>query len=217
MDSESSIQIFSGDNGLELRVELVDDTVWLTQAQMVELFDSSKTNISEHITHVFDEGELEESAVVRKFRTTASDGKSYNTKHYNLDVIISVGYRVKSLRGTQFRIWATDVLKHHLLDGYTQNKHRLEQIGAVLNVLSRSSDEMVAGIANVLDRFSNGLDLLDSYDHQTLVKPKGEKPEWELTYSEARTFINTMSFSETSNLFGVERDESFKGVVAGIY
>ncbi|MBG9287448.1 virulence RhuM family protein [Corynebacterium belfantii] len=94
------------DGSTRIQVRLIDETVWLTQAQMVELFQSSKANISEHIRHVFEEGELDEDSVVRKFRTTAADGKNYQVKHYNLDVIISVGYRVKSLRGTQFRQWA---------------------------------------------------------------------------------------------------------------
>lgn len=94
------------DGSTRIQVRLIDDTVWLTQAQMVELFQSSKANVSEHIRHVFEEGELDEDSVVRKFRTTAADGKNYQVKHYNLDVIISVGYRVKSLRGTQFRQWA---------------------------------------------------------------------------------------------------------------
>ncbi|QBZ30846.1 hypothetical protein E4653_02605 [Corynebacterium diphtheriae subsp. lausannense] len=94
------------DGSTRIQVRLIDETVWLPQAQMVELFQSSKANISEHIRHVFEEGELDEDSVVRKFRTTAADGKNYQVKHYNLDVIISVGYRVKSLRGTQFRQWA---------------------------------------------------------------------------------------------------------------
>lgn len=220
MDSENSIQIYSGDNGLELRVELVDDTVWLSQQQIAKLFDSSRTNIVEHISHIYEEGELAEQSTCRKFRQVQLEGNrevSRELHYYNLDMILSVGYRVKSKAATQFRMWATDVLKQHLIAGYTQNQHRLNQVGAVVSILARSTDEMVTGIASVLDRFSNGLDLLDSYDHQTLVKPKGEKPEWELTYSEARTFIDTMSFGETSDLFGVERDESFKGIVAGIY
>ena len=117
------------DGKTKIDVKIEDETVWLNQAQMVELFQSSKANISEHITHIFNEGELDENSVVRNFRTTAEDGKNYNVKHYNLDVIISVGYRVKSLRGTQFRIWATQVLKEYLRKGFALNDDLLKQSG----------------------------------------------------------------------------------------
>ena len=114
------------DGKTKIDVKIENETVWLTQAQMVELFQSSKANISEHISHIFSEGELDENSVVRDFRTTASDGKNYNIKHYNLDVIISVGYRVKSLRGTQFRIWATQVLKEYMKKGFALNDDLLK-------------------------------------------------------------------------------------------
>ena len=117
------------DGQTKIEVRYQDETVWLTQNQMVELFQSSKANISEHIKHIFQEGELNENAVVRKFRTTASDGKSYQTNHYNLDVIISVGYRVKSHRGTQFRIWAAQRLKEYIIKGFTMNDDLLKQAG----------------------------------------------------------------------------------------
>jgi hypothetical protein len=117
------------DGSTRLDVRLENETVWLSQAQMVDLFQSSKSNVSEHIKHVFEEGELEEGAVVRDFRTTAADGKSYRVKHYNLDVIISVGYRVKSLRGTQFRKWALDVLREYLVKGFSMNDELLKSAG----------------------------------------------------------------------------------------
>ena len=128
MENEIIIyQTQDGQTKIDVRIE--NETVWLTQNQMVELFQSSKANISEHISHIFEEGELDENSVVRKFRTTASDGKNYNTKHYNLDVIISVGYRVKSLRGTQFRIWATQVLKEYMKKGFALNDDLLKEAG----------------------------------------------------------------------------------------
>lgn len=128
--NNSEIIIYQTEDGLtKIEVQLEDETVWLSQAQMVELFQSSKANISEHIKHVFEEGELEERAVVRNFRTTAPDGKNYNTKFYNLDVVISVGYRVKSLRGTQFRIWANAVLKEYMLKGFAMNDDLLKKAG----------------------------------------------------------------------------------------
>ncbi len=133
MDSslgESSLILYQTEDGqTRVEVRLLDETVWLTQAQMAELFSKDKRTISEHIQNIFHEGELPEKAVVRKFRTTASDGKNYETLHYNLDVIISVGYRVRSHRGTQFRIWATARLKEYLIKGFTLDDERLKRLG----------------------------------------------------------------------------------------
>ena len=130
MASAGELVMFRTDDGAtRIEVRLVDETVWLTQAQMVELFQSSKANVSEHIRNVFAEGELEEDSVVRKFRTTATDGKNYQVKHYNLDVIISVGYRVRSLRGTQFRQWALGVLREYLIKGFAMDDERLKEGG----------------------------------------------------------------------------------------
>ena len=133
MNGENEIVLFQADETIRLEVMIDEDTVWLTQAQMVELFQSSKANVSEHIKHIFEEGELVRDVVVRKFRTTTQHGampgktQAHLVEHYNLDVIISVGYRVKSQRGTQFRIWATSVLKEYLLRGYAVTK-RVEQL-----------------------------------------------------------------------------------------
>lgn len=126
----SEIIIYQTEDGqTKIQTRLENETVWLTQAQMAELFDKAKSTISEHIKNVFSEGELEENSVVRKFRTTASDGKEYNTNFYNLDVIISVGYRVKSHRGTQFRIWATQRLREYIVKGFTMNDELLKEVG----------------------------------------------------------------------------------------
>lgn len=134
--SNSEIIIYQTEDGLtKIQVRLDQNTVWVTQADMVELFQSSKANISEHIKHVFGDNELQEDAVVRKFRTTASDGKMYNVNFYNLDVIISVGYRVKSLRGTQFRIWATERLREYLIKGFTMNDDLLKNGGGYFEEL----------------------------------------------------------------------------------
>ncbi len=115
------------DGGSRIDVRLLDETVWLTQAQMAELFDKSKPTINEHVRHIFDEKELDEASVIRKFRITASDGKAYSVLHYNLDVIISVGYRVRSQRGTQFRQWATRTLREFLIKGFALDDHRLAE------------------------------------------------------------------------------------------
>ena len=128
--SQSEIIIYQTEDGnTQIDVKFEDETVWLTQAQLCELFQTSKSNVSEHIKHIFEEGELEEKSVVRKFRTTAADGKSYNTIHYNLDMIISLGYRVKSKIATQFRRWATERLKEYMIKGFAIDYERLKNLG----------------------------------------------------------------------------------------
>ena len=130
MPKDTDIIIYQTEDGkTKIEVTLADETVWLTQAQLVELFQSSKANISEHIKHIFKEGELDEKSVVRKFRTTAADGKDYSTNYYNLDVILAVGYRVRTGRGTQFRIWATQVLREYLVKGFALNDDFLKNMG----------------------------------------------------------------------------------------
>ena len=126
----SEILIYQTDDGhTKIDVKFEDETVWLTQAQLCELYQTSKSNISEHIKHIFEEGELEETSVVRKFRTTAADGKKYNTTHYNLDMIISLGYRVKSKIATNFRRWVTERLKEYMIKGFTMDDERLKNLG----------------------------------------------------------------------------------------
>ena len=130
MQKDTDIIIYQTEDGkTKIEVTLADETVWLTQAQLVELFQSSKANISEHIKHIFKEGEFDEKSVVRKFRTTAADGKDYSTNYYNLDVILAVGYRVRTGRGTQFRIWATQVLREYLVKGFALNDDFLKNMG----------------------------------------------------------------------------------------
>ncbi len=130
VDSQGDIVIYQAENGeTKIDVRFVDDTVWLTQAQLCELYQTSKSNVSEHIRHIFEEGELEETSVVRKFRTTAVDGKLYNVTYYNLDMIISLGYRVKSRIATSFRRWASERLKEYMLKGFTMDDERLKNLG----------------------------------------------------------------------------------------
>lgn len=169
------------DGGTELKVHLDRETVWLTQKQMAELFDKDVRTVNEHLKNIFKEGELEESSVLRKFRITAADGKSYNTSHYNLDIIISVGYRVKSQRGTQFRQWATRILREHLVKGYTLNEQRLREEGAKFREMQRTVDLLSRTLANhelvtatgrevlqVITDYAYALSTLDRYDHGTL-------------------------------------------------
>ena len=129
-NNQGEIVIYQTDDGdTKIDVRFVDETVWLTQAQLCELYQTSKSNVSEHIKNIFEEGELEENSVVRKFRTTASDGKNYNVSYYNLDMIISLGYRIKSITATQFRRWATERLKEYMIKGFTMDDERLKNLG----------------------------------------------------------------------------------------
>ena len=216
--SEKLVLFKSADENIVLDVAIDKDTVWLTQAQMATLFSTSKQNVSLHINNCFREGELEKNAVVKDSLTTASDGKNYKTKKYNLDVIISVGYRVKSNRGVEFRRWATGVLKQFILNGVVENKQRLAQLGKTVQVMARISDSLeTRQILDIVQSYMPALDLLDDYDHQHIQQPKGSKATYVLSYEECRAVIDGMKFTSDSDLFGVEKDDSFKGTVGNIY
>jgi prophage maintenance system killer protein len=233
MHAQNPIEIYATEDGqAQLQVRLHENTAWLTQAQMVDLFEKSKKTISEHINNVFKEGELEQDQVVRKFRTTASDGKIYQVNHYNLDVIISVGYRVKSKRGTQFRIWATNVLREYLVQGYALNEKRLREQQKHINNLQQAiqmiselperkelTPDEASSILKVLQEYAYALDILDQYDHQKVVVRDTEPAEvYRLTYDEAKIQIQKWRQKYgASALFGNEKDESFKSSVDTIY
>jgi len=204
----------SSDGEIDLKVEVDSDTVWLTQAQMTSLFSTTKQNISLHINNCFREGELDREAVVKESLTTADDGKHYKTNFYNLDVVISVGYRVKSQRGVEFRRWATGVLREYVLRGRVENEKRLKQLGEVAGVIRRLGGELEAAqILDVVESYTAALDLLDDYDHQKLIKPADSAATYVLTYDECREFIGRMRFGSESDLFGNEKDDSFKGSI----
>lgn len=216
---EKSIVLFeSADHQICLDVGFDGKTVWLSQAQMAELFATTKQNVSLHINNCFKEGELVRSAVVKESLTTAADGKRYKTKLYNLDVIISVGYRVKSARGVEFRRWATDVLHRYIVAGHAENERRLEQLGKVAKVMARIPNDL--GMHQVLDivqSYTTALDLLDDYDHLRVSAPEGTSSTYVLTYEECRRVIDSMRFGAESSLFGVEKDESFRGAVGNVF
>ena len=185
MGSTDPIQIYVAEDGqTQIDVRFEQDTVWLSQAQMVDLFDKNKRTISEHIRNIFKEGELVEDSVVRKFRTTAEDGKSYSVNHYNLDVAISVGYRVKSQRGTQFRMWATQRLKEYLVNGYTLNQQRFDKNAAELQQAlelirkAAKSPEITAeagsGLVEIVSRYTQTFLWLQRYDEGVLDEPSGQ-------------------------------------------
>lgn len=216
---EKSIVLFeSADHQVCLDVGFDGETVWLSQAQMAELFATTRQNVSLHINNCFKEGELVRSAVVKESLTTAADGKRYKTKLYNLDVIISVGYRVKSARGVEFRRWATDVLHRYIVAGYAENERRLEQLGKVAKVMARIPDDLgTHQVLDIVQSYTAALDLLDDYDHLRVSAPEGTASTYVLTYEECRRVIDSMRFGRESSLFGVEKDESFRGAVGNVF
>ncbi|MCK5706475.1 MAG: virulence protein RhuM/Fic/DOC family protein [Candidatus Aureabacteria bacterium] len=211
-----------------IEVKLKNETVWLSQKQMSELFDTERSVITKHVRNIFKTKELGEKSNVQKMHIANSDKP---VKIYNLDIIISVGYRINSIRGTQFRIWATNVLKQHLIEGYTINEKRLQSDKHKYNELQKAiklmgnlvafegiADE-TKGLVKVITEYSRALDILDDYDHERLSAPKGTKrSKFELTYDEAKNIIELMKKKfKDSSLVGQEKDNSFKSSIGVIY
>lgn len=221
---ENEIVIFeTEDNTIKLKVPVECETVWLNRQQMSELFDRNVKTIGKHINNALRE-ELEDQVVVAKFATTTQHGaiegktQTHMTEYYNLDVIISVGYRVKSKRGVEFRRWANSVLKKYILQGYAVNDNRIAQLGEVIRIMKRTQNALDSQqVLNVIQKYSNALELLDSYDHQNMERPKGNVATYELTYEECKNVISQMRFGAESDLFGKEKDDSFKGSIGNIY
>ena len=219
------------DKNIELEVSLENETVWLTQKQMSELFDRDRTVITRHINNIFKEEELDKKSVSANFALTANDGKVYNTEHYNLDVIISVGYRVKSKRGTQFRMWANKILKDYLIKGYVINEKKLKEqsqklieLQKTIEILNRTVNtqrielDEAKGLLDVISQYSYALKILDDYDHQNLYKGSVTLEEsYNLSYEESMRIIELMKDEFSTELFGREKDESFKGSLGAIY
>jgi prophage maintenance system killer protein len=235
MENEKIIIYQAPDGSASVDVMLDQDTVWLTQAQIVALFESSKANISEHIKHIYKSGELDKEATVRNFRTVRQEGKrriNRELEHYSLDLILSVGYRVNSKRGTQFRIWANKVLKEYLVKGYTLNEKRLHEkteqyealkhtvrlLGNVIDTKALTTDE-ASGLLKVITDYTYALDVLDKYDHRRLtIEATHKQPSFVATYEEAKKAIEGLRVKfGGSSLFGNEKDESFKSSIAAIY
>lgn len=215
------------DNGLELAVTVTPEkeTVWLTQAQIAELFNSSRTNIVEHIQNIYETEELSEEATCRNFRQVRQEGSrtvSRNVLYYNLDVILAVGYRVKSATATKFRIWATSVLREYLQKGYAVNEKRLQALQKTVEIESH----IIAGMANldaedvlrVVNEYEAAFMLLDDYDHQSVVKPKGNLATYRLQYQECKDLIARMEFCKESAIFGTEKEiGKLDGIISAIY
>ncbi len=221
---EKEIVLFE-DNGIKLEVPITpkEEMVWLNRAQMAELFDRDIKTIGKHIANARRE-ELEGQVVVAKFATTthhgAIDGKTqtHMTEYYNLDVIISVGYRVKSKRGVAFRKWANSVLKQYIIRGYAVNNNRINQLGEVIQIMKRTQNELDSKqVLSVIEKYSEALEMLDSYDHQNMKRPHGSHANYILTYEECKNVIANMRFGNESELFGREKDDSFAGSIGNIY
>lgn len=218
MVNKNEIVLFI-DNEIELEVPITpeQETVWLTQEQMSVLFDTARSSIAYHIGKIFREEELDKSTSVEIFdrsENTASRPPMY----YNLDVIISVGYRVKSKRGIAFRKWANSVLKEYIIKGYAVNHTRMNQLNEVIRVMKRVENSLdTKQVLSVVEKYSQALELLDAYDHQNMSRPTGNKATYVLTYEECREIIDSMKFGDSSSLFGNEKDDSFKGSIGAIY
>ena len=206
---------------VKLEVNLREETVWLTQAQMGILFDVKQSTLSEHINNIFKEGELDEKTSIGISDKSSGGRKS---KIYNLDVIISVGYRVKSKNGVIFRQWANKILKDYMLKGYAVNQRRLEYLEKTIKLIDIANriDERLEGndakeILKVIGDYSKALDLLDDYDHRTLKKIDGNIDERKIEYKECIEIINKLRFNEESSLFAVERDKGLDSTIGNIY
>ena len=223
MENRNEIVLFEN-QGVKLEVNFKDETVWLNRQQLAELFDRDVKTIGKHINNALREELSYDDSVVAKFATTASDGKVYQVEHYNLDMILSVGYRVKSDKGIIFRKWANKILKDYMLKGYAINQRRLEYLEKTVKLIDIANriDERLENndakeILRVIGEYSKALDLLDDYDHKTLQKISGSVDERKIRYDECVKIINKLKFNETSSLFALERDKGLEAIIGNIY
>ena len=229
MDEKKNEIILFENQGVKLEVNLKDETVWLNLEQMSELFSRDKSVISRHIKNALSE-ELNGEQVVAKFATTTKHGaikgktQTHNVDYYNLDMIISIGYRVKSSQGVAFRKWANKILKDYMLKGYAVNQKRLEYLEKTIKLIDIANriDERLEGndakeILKVIGGYSKALDLLDDYDHRTLKKIEGNIDDRKIEYQECINIINKLRFNEESSLFAVERDKGLESIIGNIY
>jgi len=229
--NDNSVILYqSPDGAATLEVRLDHETVWLTQDQMAELFGRERSVITKHLRNVFKEGELEEISVRAKYAHTAADGKEYLTQFYNLDAILSVGYRVNSKQGTRFRQWATQVLRDHIVKGYTLNEQRLREESAKLQAMRQTVELLARTLTNqelvsdtgrdvlrVITDYAYALTLLDRYDHGTLtIEGVTKKALHVIQYEEAIGIVASMK-GEFDGLFGLEKDQGFKSALGAIY
>ena len=216
----TEIMIFeTKDNEIKLTVPVENETVWLTQAQMTELFQVDRTVMTRHVNNVFKENELIRESNVQKMHIPNSDRP---VQFYSLEVIISVGYRVKSNRGVEFRQWANSVLKQYIMQGYAINEKRLAALQRTVDIqtkmLASTLEVDEAELLKAVNLYTNALMLLDQYDHQSLKKPTGNKPIYRITYEDCRNMVNAMEDSFHSDVFGVEKEKGkVEGILAAVY
>ena len=223
---KNEIVLFENQN-IKLEVNMKDETVWLSQQQMSELFDTSRTNIIEHINHIYSDCELDKDSTCQDFRQVRKEGNRDVTRSipfYNLDMIISVGYRVNSKQGIEFRKWATNVLKDYMLKGYAVNQKRLEYLEKTIKLIDIAGriDQKLNGdeaqeIIRVINNYSNALNLLDDYDHKTVSKPKGTNSDDKIYYTDCMNIVNKLRFNSDSDLFALERDKGLESIIGNIY
>lgn len=219
MEKNEIVLFESKDSKVSLPVKIDTDTVWLTQAQIAQLFGKDRTVIGRHIRNAISDGEIDATTMCAKSAHMGKDADQvYNVDIYNLEVIIAVGYRVHSPRGVEFRRWATGVLKEYIVRGYAINRERMRQLGQTVEVMKRVANSLdVEQVLDVVNAYSTALDLLDGYDHQTIAKPRAKGRSVELSYEECRRFVDSMKFAADSPLFGNEKDGSFKSALGAVY
>ena len=222
MEKKKNEIILFENQGIKLEVNVKDETVWLTQDQMSKLFGKAKSTINEHIKNIFKENELQENETMTKFGNSEFSDKP--TNYYNLDMIISVGYRVKSQQGIAFRKWSTKVLKDYMLKGYAINQKRLEYLEKtvqLIDIANRIDDQIEAdeikNVLKVIGEYTKALDLLDSYDYRSIKKIKGTDSSKQIKYEDCKLIIEKLKFNEKSNLFAVERDRGLEAIIGNIY
>ena len=226
---KNEIVLFKNQN-VKLEVNMKDETVWLSLDQMAKLFGRDRTVITRHINNIFNDKELEKNEVCAKFAHTTQHGALTNKTqtreldYYNLDMIISVGYRVKSQNGIIFRKWATKILKDYMIKGYAVNQKRLEYLEKtvkLIDIAGRIDTELKGNeaqeIIKVINNYSNALDLLDDYDHKRIIKPNGTKDNKQITYEDCLNIIAKLRFGNDSNLFALERNQGLKEIIGTIY
>lgn len=221
MDKKEIVLFTDGNVALEVPITPEQDTVWLNRNQMAELFERDVKTIGKHVNNALKEELQDQTATVANFAIVQKEGERSVVRqvaHYNLDVIISVGYRVKSKRGIAFRKWANKVLRDYIVKGYAVNDNRMNQLKEVVRIMKRTEEQLDAKqILSVIEKYSLALDLLDAYDHQNMKRPEGGNTIYILSYQECRKVIDSMGYGESSDVFGNEKDDSFKGSIGAIY
>lgn len=226
---KNEIILFENQN-VKLEVNVKDETVWLSLEQLATLFNRDRTVIKRHINNIFKEDELKENEVCAKFAHTTAHGaltdktQTRNIEYYNLDMIISIGYRVKSQNGIIFRKWANKILKDYLIKGYAINQKRLdylEKTVKLIDIANRTNENLenadAKEILKVIATYSKALDLLDDYDHRNLLKPKGNSSQKQIRYEDCLDVINKLRFNEKSDIFAIERNKGLQSIIGNIY